>query len=514
MEVKKQILKLCIEKGFLIDKEILELLSSFDVAFSLKIILSLSDAKITSKLINRVILLENSVFLKKMFILDVEKKEFNKLFFTLGVSLDDYSKQTSDGEIKILSDFSFIPKKIDVGDFVNHFRNRYEQLKSILQERQIGDLKSLRRIGGEGETQSIIVMIYDKRITKNKNIIFEVEDITGRAKVLVNSNKTELFERCKNVLPDEVVCFKVSGSKEILFVEDVIFVDSVLKTKKNSENDVCVAFSSDLHVGSKMFLEKNFLNFIKWINGEVGNNEERIVAKKIKYLFLVGDNIDGVGVFPEQEGLLAIPGILQQYQKLEEYLRMIRGDVKIIICPGQHDAVWVGEPQRPLDKEWAPGLLKMENVFLVSNPCLVGIEGKFNVLMYHGASLHEVVGQIPEIRINYGHNNPTVIVKELLKNRHLAPTHGESDYVPTEKKDCLVIDPVPDVIVTADLHRPEVSEYNNIILISSSCWQNTTPFEEKVGNNPDPCKVPILNLKTREIKIMDFSKDVEVGNGG
>jgi len=47
--------------------------------------------------------------------------------------------------------------------------------------------------------------------------------------------------------------------------------------------------------------------------------------------------------------------------------------------------------------------------------------------------------------------------------------------------------------------------YNNILLVASSCWQAKTPFEEKVGNNPDPCKVPVFNLKSREIKILDFS---------
>jgi DNA polymerase II small subunit/DNA polymerase delta subunit B len=78
-----------------------------------------------------------------------------------------------------------------------------------------------------------------------------------------------------------------------------------------------------------------------------------------------------------------------------------------------------------------------------------------------------------------------------------------------ENKDPLVIETVPDIIATGDLHKPEVSTYNNILLVASSCWQSKTPFEEKVGNNPDPCKVPVFNLKTREVKILDFSTPVE-----
>jgi hypothetical protein len=31
-----------------------------------------------------------------------------------------------------------------------------------------------------------------------------------------------------------------------------------------------------------------------------------------------------------------------------------------------------------------------------------------------------------------------------------------------------------------------------------------TPYQEKFGNTPDHCKVPLLNLKTRAVKILDF----------
>ena len=58
-----------------------------------------------------------------------------------------------------------------------------------------------------------------------------------------------------------------------------------------------------------------------------------------------------------------------------------------------------------------------------------------------------------------------------------------------------------DWIASGRLYKPIEEQ------ICNSCWQSITPFEEKVGNNPDPCKVPVLNLKTREIKIMDFSEN-------
>ena len=111
--------------------------------------------------------------------------------------------------------------------------------------------------------------------------------------------------------------------------------------------------------------------------------------------------------------------------------------------------------------------------------------------------------------MKFGHRSPTRVVKEILKRRHLAPMCGICDIVPS-KKDELVIDEIPDVFLVGDQHRAEVSEYNNILIIASSCWQSTTPFEEKIGNIPEPCKVPVLNLRTREVEIKDFSGE---GNG-
>jgi len=83
--------------------------------------------------------------------------------------------------------------------------------------------------------------------------------------------------------------------------------------------------------------------------------------------------------------------------------------------------------------------------------------------------------------------------------------HSGNVYVPGENEDSLAIKEIPDILVTGDMHRTDVDIYNNILIICCSCWQSITPFEEKVGNQPDPCKVPMLNLKTREMKILDFS---------
>jgi DNA polymerase II small subunit len=346
-------------------------------------------------------------------------------------------------------------------------------------------------------------------MTKNKNLFIEVEDLTGTSVVLVNQNKKEVFEKARDLLDDDIVAFNVSGTSEMLFANDVIFPEASLAEKRYSEFDEYVAFSGDFHVGSTMFLEKNLLRFVKWLNGEEGDEKQKALAKKVKYFLLTGDNIDGVSHYPGQEKHLLQKTTVEQYSKVEEILKLIRKDINIIMCPGQHDAVWVGEPQPIIGERFAPGLHKMENLTLVPNPSLVEINGGFKILMYHGASINRFIDEIPEIRTNFGHRSPTRVVREMLKRRHLAPIHGMMDYIPCEKGDALVIDKIPDIIATADQHRAEVSTFNNILMVSSSCWQSMTPFEEKVGNVPDPCKVPLFNLKTREIKMLDFSDEVK-----
>lgn len=483
-----KILKLCGGKGFLLDREMLDLFSGMEFEVVEKIVEVL------------VSVVKERVITKSVFDLHVDK--FRDLLV-----VDGGGEVSHSDSVKLLAAPSFKSKKIEVREFVNHFRSRFESIRAMLEKKDLTNLSSIRRIGTNNGVYSIIAMVKSKRITKNKNLLVEVEDLTGSSIVLINREKKDLFKVASDMLLDDVVGLRVSGSSEMLFVNDIIYPDIKLDEERYGDKDEYVAFSGDFHIGSKMFLEKPLLKFVDWINGDIGDVRQKAIARKVKYLFLTGDNIDGVSHYPGQEKFLNIKTCRGQYQKVEEILQKIRKDVQIVICPGQHDAVWLGEPQRIISEKWAPGLHRMENVHLVPNPALVEIDSGFKILMYHGASINHFINEISGIRVKVGHSNPTRVVKEMLKRRHLAPIHGLMDYIPCEEKDPLVIDVVPDIIATADQHRAEVDSYNNILLIASSCWQSITPFEEKVGNVPDPCKVPLFNLKTREIKIVDFSDD-------
>lgn len=418
------------------------------------------------------------------------------------------AKEFSSGGVAIVKEYNFKTKKLEVEDFVNYFRERYKFFKSILQERNLEGLTSIGKIFGNRKNITIIGLVYEKRYTKNKNIILELEDLTGRISVIVNKEKKELFEKASSVVLDEVIAVTGSSSGELFFANDIIFPDIAINKLKYSPKDEYAVFIADLHVGSDKFLEENFLKFISWINGEIGNEEQKEIAKKVKYLFIVGDLVDSIGVYPTQEKELKIKDLYEQYRYCAELLRKIRKDIAIIICPGNHDAVRLLEPQPKFDPEIAKELFELENVILTTNPALVNIgktenfEG-FNVLIYHGRSLDYYMDQVDCLRVANAKLSPSLVLNFLLKKRHLGPSYGSTTFLPEE--DVLALKTVPDIVVTAHIHRSAILNYNGILAISCSCFQSKTAYQEKLGHEPDFCKVCLFNLKTRKINLLDFS---------
>jgi DNA polymerase II small subunit len=522
----EKILELFMKKGFLLDRDMLDFFNQLEDEEVASEILSKIQASSKEKLITRSLINSNLEKIKPAFKeLDTEKQKLVERFFVNVSVCVEVKKETriedieedkktdkkqpfSRPRVKVLSCPIVQDQKLEVKDFVRHFRNRYNFFKKILQDKkELEGLTSIDKISGS-RTFSIIAMVTSKSITKNKNVILEVEDLTGKIKVLITKTKEEIFEKAKEIVLDDVIGFKCSGSRDFLFVNDLFYPDSCLSEKKRLNEEIYALFISDMHVGSNNFLEEKFSRFVNWLGGEGADEEQKNFLRKIRYLFVVGDSIDGVGIYPGQEKGLAIKDIRDQYKKLAEFYNRIPKHISIIQCPGQHDSVRVAEPQPPIGADFGEPLTKIENLYLVSNPSLIEIEGGekegFKVLMYHGASMHGLINELEELRLANAHHTPAKAVKHLLKRRHLAPIHGSAIYIPNPLEDSMVIRQVPDIIATGDLHKVDVEVYNNILIVCSSCWQSITPFEEKMGNQPDYCKVPMLNLKTREMKILDF----------
>jgi DNA polymerase II small subunit len=424
------------------------------------------------------------------------------------------SQEQECSPVKVLFSYEQEPRKRSFQDFVSLFNHRFNELENLLKQRQeLQNLTSISRVlTKQGrETVSIIGMVENKSVTKNDNVILTLEDPSGKINVLVNKNKPDIYLQARDLVLDEVVgVCGVSGNK-IIFANNIVIPDIPIdKAIKKCPEEVYAAFLGDPHFGSKKFLRKEFEKFLLWIQGKAGSEAQKEIAKKVKYLFLTGDLVEGVGVYPQQEEDLEILDIKKQYDLLAELLKKIPQHVHLIICAGNHDSGRLEEPQPPLYKDFAEELWKMPNTTLVSNPALVNIESGadfsgFDVLLYHGYSLIYYSENVESIRKKGGQKRPDLIMKFLLQRRHLAPTHSSVRYLPT-KKDHLLIKKVPDFFVTGHIHRVTVKNYRGVTLINCSTWSDISEDQEKRGLEPQPCRLPLINLKTRQAKIMNFSK--------
>ncbi len=433
------------------------------------------------------------------------------LIFQFNKQNSNKKKEFAKFNVEITKSYDPESKKREVSDFVNYFKARYNQIKEILHERpELQNAISINRSLSKKKNDrvSIIGMINDKKITKNGNILLTLEDQTGQINVLITKNKnlSNLFDE---IVFDEIVGISGVVGDKILFADNLYFPELPLsKEFKKINEEVYAAFIGDIHVGSKMFLEEDFKKFIAWINCNYGNQNQKEIARKTKYLFIVGDLVDGIGIYPEQDKELAIKDITEQYNLCAYYISQIRKDIQIIICPGNHDALRLSEPQPVLNKEFAKLLWEIPNVIMVSNPSLINIHKTesfpgFDILLYHGYSFDYYISNVDPIRKGGGYDRADLIMKFLLNKRHLAPSHSSALYLPLEY-DPLVIDRIPDFFVSGHLHKVSISNYNNISLICSSCWQSKTLFQEKMGHHPEPSRVPIINLKTRDIGLIKF----------
>jgi len=524
---KKEIVKILLQKNILISPELLEQLKNQNAQSFLKQIqskLSSEDLLVVNNEINKLTKEikddVNWLELEKSKVLS-EKGKDQKVYSRFIKYIEEKKKEapikpemkvSSDYTVKVITSYNKESKKRDVQDFISYFNERYRALERLLRNRQeLQNIISINRVLNKTnkETISIIGMVQDKRYTKNGNLVLVLEDTTGCIKVLINKNKPELLNKTKDIVLDEVIGIVGANGQNIVFANNIIWPDIPIKEIKKSSEEVYALFLSDLHVGSKQFLPKEFNHFLQWINAETGTPQQKEIASKVKYIFIIGDLVDGCGIYPEQDTELVIKDIYKQYEECASLLKQIPSHIQLIICPGNHDAMRIAEPQLELYKDFAKSIWELPNTTMVSNPSIVNIHSSekfmgFDVLIYHGYSFDYYVANVDSIRNRGGYDRADLIMSFLLQRRHLAPTYTSTLCIPDHEQDPLVIDKIPDFFVTGHIHKSIASHYRNITIISGSCWQSKTTFQEKVGHSPEPARIPIVNLQTRQIKILRF----------
>jgi len=391
-------------------------------------------------------------------------------------------------------------------DFTKLFSDRFDTLRTQLrsQRRELMKAIPIKRAKKTKDNESQLIGIINSiRTTQNGHRFFELEDDTGMIPCIVLNNNKDLFQTADYLLTDEIIGVTGSLSKngDLFLVNNIIYPDISMHNRQHKANaPIFSAFLSDIHIGSKEFMEKSWHSFLKWINGDVGNSRQKNVAGKIKYLVIPGDIVDGIGIYPNQENELEITDLYKQYEKLATQLTNIPDHIKIILQPGNHDAVRPAEPQPTFEKE-IQNLFSANDVTFISNPSTFSIHS-VEILSYHGMSLVDYATNIQPLKFN----EPIEIMKTMLQKHHLAPVYGGYTPLAPEHKDYMIIKKIPDIFVTGHVHLATLGEYRGVTLINASSWQAQTGYQRMLNFIPNPAKLPIADLQTGNVTMMDFTQ--------
>jgi len=390
-------------------------------------------------------------------------------------------------------------------DFLELFKDRFYTFKKLMRKREdisaANNIANILRLNQVGEVK-VIGLITNIKTTSSDNKMIQIEDLTGRINLLVKNDSInyELFQKTNYLVNDIMIYvegFYRPGENNrtgIIFVRNLTEIDiPVSFNPAYSDTPLSIALISDLHIGSKKFIPKLWKRFIKFLNGEFGNQKTRDFAGKIKYIVIAGDLIDGIGIYPNQKENLEISDIYKQYEKAAELLREIPSYIKIFYSPGSHEPVHKALPQPAVPKKYIDGLFDL-GVICVGDPVLIQTEG-VKTLSFHGDSLIDLNMSIPGL----SHEQPTKSMKEILRFRHLAPSYGGKNLIAPVRKDWLVIDTIPDIFHTGHIHISGFGNYRNILLVNSGCFQNKTKYMESFGINPTPGRIGIVELDKRKI---------------
>ena len=434
----------------------------------------------------------------------VREKTKQKLFQINQDDLETYlgmkEDQNLQSDYQILSDPTL---KITSGEGVKGynalFSSRFNKLKRIISDRPESKmLKSIASVKAAKSEEDMYVcgLVTTRNIERNITKLV-LEDPSGVFEGIVFDG--ELQKTVAGLLIDQFIMVRVSMGKNSGFIiKDLILPDIPDQATNRSETETFAVFLSDLHIGSKYFMEEEFAEFIAWLSSPDP------VARKIRFVLIGGDVVDGVGIYPNQDKELICQTIQEQLKKLEELLDRIPKCIKIFIMPGNHDPGRRALPQPAIPKKYNDSLWDRENVFMVGNPAMVSLNG-VKVLMFHGQSIDDIVKTTPGL----SYDNPVNVMRHLLKARHLSPIYGSQTPIAPEMEDLLVIDEIPDIFHVGHVHRAQLDMYKGILLVNSGSWQKQTPFQASVGMTPNPGIALMVNLKTFQVFHENYNSNLD-----
>jgi DNA polymerase II small subunit len=445
-----------------------------------------------------------------------EDKEIiiNENLFSIKKDSFDKYKEKMDENLKIIYDSN---DKINSGEgiegYTSLFRSRYEKSLKILSLRQ--DSKKVKKIelvkqlfnqskinsnsmSKEDSANSLFIagLVMNKDI-KNNNYDLTIDDQSGL--FTATTYNEDIKKQISMLTVDQMVMieFENNSKRRKNTIKNLFSLDIPDRIPNRSKSEIFSILISDLHIGSKFFMEKEFQNFLEWLNGNEYNKD---IISKTKYICICGDLIDGIGIFPNQDKELLEKDSYSQMEHAIKILSQIPKHMKVFLIPGNHDLGRRALPQPAIPKKYAEKLYSLDNITMLGNPCMINMEG-IKILMFHGQSLDDIIASIPGL----SYSKPAEAMKILLKSRHLSPIYGQRTPIAPEKEDMMIIEDVPDVLHSGHVHVIDVDSYKGTLLVNSGAWQSQTPFQQTMGITPTPGIAIAINLSNLKPYKIDFN---------
>ena len=509
-----------ISKGYQIHPDAFEMLKGLDIDI-LRIIQDIIKAKVTSK--------DNSIILVEDIKMVVDKHSKN------GESQNQNSfcgKSSSSSSLDLLrlhnSDISepvsyrvlldptpIVNSGEGVEGYTSLFRSRYEKSMHILSlrpdSRRITRVKTLKKkntdtgnqkpymryeqISGLSPTMVVAGLVMSRQF-KRHGLEIVIDDFSGDLHAMGTTE--DIKKQGSLITTDQMIMLELEngGKSQSLVIKNIISPDIPDHLPNRAKSKSYVVLISDLHVGSKYFMETAFMKFLNWMS-----SADDEIVRKIKFLCIGGDLIDGIGIYPNQDKELLELNINSQMSHVMDLLSRIPKHINVFVIPGNHDPGRRALPQPSIPRQNSEKLYTFQNFKMLGNPSLIELNG-VKILMYHGQSLDDIIGTIPDL----SYAKPAEAMKVLLRARHLSPIYGERTPIAPEQEDHMVITEVPDIFHSGHIHVLDAQNYRGTLIVNSGTWQGQTNFQRTMGIIPNPGVAVIVDLSTLQPFIMDFNQ--------
>lgn len=372
---------------------------------------------------------------------------------------------------------------------IEKIKQEYNKKRSVSTPNRRNDEESIHNNPSNAETILLAGLLMSRRQQKNM-VEITIDDMSGA--LLAVATTDDVRNQISMLALDQMVMLEIESQKrgrQNYLIRNVISPEIPEHIPNKSGSESYVLLTSDLHVGSKYFMEAEFLRFVEWLSLDD-------IGSKVKFLCIAGDIIDGVGIYPNQDKELKEIDANKQLMYAMRLLDQIPKHIEIFIIPGNHDLGRRALPQSSL----SPFVDRStDNFHMIGNPSLIKLNG-VKLLMFHGQSLDDIIATTPGL----SYSRPADAMKILLKARHLCPTYGERTPIAPEEEDMLVISEVPDIFHAGHVHIIDVGRYRNTLIVNSGAWQSQTRYQQTMGIMPTPGIAILINLSTLQLFQKNF----------